>query len=129
MRRLLLLGTIGLVVTFGAVSAHVIPNQAALVAPSQLSQTAFASAQSIESRSTLTNDGEDRATAAELHWVGQTFGEDVVIFVRDVTLLGIATLFLGLGAVCVKAQRQTQLRLLKLDATPRRSSRRALPVL
>jgi len=104
MRRLLLLGTIGLVVTFGAVSAHAMPNQAALVAPSQLVQTATAGAQSIESLSTLTNDGEDRVTATELHWVGQTFGEDVVIFMRDVTLVGIATLFLGLGGVCIKAQ-------------------------
>jgi len=104
MRRLLLLGTIGLVLTFGAVSAQAIPKQAALVVPGQLAQTGFTSAQSIESRSTLTNDGEDQASIVEFHWVGQTFGENVVIFVRDVTLLGIASLIFGLGAVCVKAQ-------------------------
>ncbi len=104
MRRLLLFGTTALVLSLGAVSAEAIPHQAALVTPHQIAQLAFTSAQLIENRSTLTNDGEDQPAIVELRWAGQTFGEDVVIFVRDITLLSIATLFLGLGAVCVKAR-------------------------
>lgn len=89
MLRTLLLGAIGAAIVFGALSAQVTP-----APPVAINQSITA----------IAGPG-DVASMGELHWIGGSFSEDVVILLRDVTLLGIGVLVIGMGAVCVNARR------------------------
>jgi hypothetical protein len=91
MRRLLLLGTIAFVLGLSAASAHGLSDPDSVLAGAS-------------GASTILSDG-DAAPAEELHWIGQTFGEDVVILLRDITLLGVGALVIGVGGVCINARR------------------------
>jgi hypothetical protein len=91
MIRLLLLGSAASVLTPGAASAH-IPSISDSVATTSRMVSAVVS-------------DNEAASHAELHWIGRSFGENVVILLRDVTLLGVGTLLVGVGAVCINARR------------------------
>lgn len=92
MLRTLLLGAVGAVVAFGALSAQMTPKL-----PDAVSEPIV---------ETVSRD--DVASMGELHWIGQSFEEDVVILVRDVTLLGIGALVVGVSAVCINARRSIE---------------------
>ena len=101
MRRLLLLGTAGLILAFGAADGRAIPlnHQAAYVALNQQALTADPFAQSIEGRSAVANDSGDQAHVMGRQRVGPAFRKRVAIIVRNIFLLGITSVVLGLAAV------------------------------
>jgi hypothetical protein len=110
MRNLILLGTIIATLAFGSVSAKSFANPAEIAASNSVGPTAMAAAEIIDSGWASASDIQ--ASAAQLHWVGRSVGENTVIVMRDVTLVAMGALVLGLCAVCAKARR---------DAVPARS--------
>jgi hypothetical protein len=103
MRRLLLFGAALLALAFGVASVHAgAPDeQAAFAALNQPAPTASANAGLIERRAALVYENGDQAHVAERR--GETSRESLATSIRNVILLGIAGLILGLGAVGAKA--------------------------
>jgi len=107
MRALLLLGTIGLGLSFSAGGAYAAPGSYQPLTSfsdiSQQGQSGDPLAQLIEGRSAFTNDSIHRVAVPERYGVDHTFRNDLAIFIRNVILLGLTSLIFGLGAVGVKA--------------------------
>jgi hypothetical protein len=103
MRNLILLGTIIAALAFGSVGSKALGNPAEAAVASGSAPGAVAAAEMIESGWTSANDSQ--ASAAQLHWFGRSVGENIVIVMRDVTLVAMSALVFGLGAVCARARR------------------------
>jgi hypothetical protein len=105
MRKLLLLGTTVLFVSFGAIGAKALsPNeQAADAAVSQRLQTANPAAPLIAERADFAYDSGVQAVVVGRDWDGGTFRKDIKTIGLSAVLLGIAGLVFGLSSVGVKA--------------------------
>jgi hypothetical protein len=103
MRNLILLGTIIAALTFGSVSAKASGSAAEIAVSSSSGPAVVAAAEMIESG--WTSASGLQASAAELQWLGRSLGEDIVIAMRDVTLVVLGALVFGLGAVCARVRR------------------------
>ena len=105
MRKLLLLGTTALVLTFSAANARATApsDEAALVALSQKMRMAFAGDQSLDGGSSFTNEGGAEGPVLVRREVRRSFPEDLATAGRNIALLVISGLVFGLGAVGTKA--------------------------
>jgi hypothetical protein len=107
MRALLLLGTIGLGLSFSAIGACAASaGYQAVTAFSTISQQVQSVdplAHLIEGRSAFTSDSDGRVLATESHSFSGTLREDVGKFVGNAILLGVVALVFGLSAVGAKA--------------------------
>ncbi len=105
MRKLLVLGTIVLFVSFGSAGAQALSpsEQAAYAALSQQLQSANPAAQLVVGRTDFAYDNGVQAPAAARDGDSRTFGKDVKTIALSAILLGIAGLVFGLSSVGVKA--------------------------
>jgi len=98
MRRSLLLPAALLILAMGVASASAASDPMAFALDQQPS-AAFAGAASVAGRAAI----GDRPRAAQHREAVQTFREDLTRAMRNVALLGIASLIFGLGAAGAKA--------------------------
>jgi hypothetical protein len=107
MRRALLLSTTIVFLALGVADARAeAPSDQTI--PAALHQPARPTSRSamlIEGRSAVVYDSGDSAHVVETRAAGQSFPEDALTLMRNVVLLGIASLVLGLGAIGATALR------------------------
>jgi hypothetical protein len=105
MPRPLVFGAAVLLLASGAAGASLAaPTPPAIeVALGQLAPAACAKAELVEGRSAFADDNGEQAHVAEDRPTGQTFRKDLTISMRNIVLLAITSLVLGLGAIGAKA--------------------------
>jgi hypothetical protein len=101
MRRALLLSTSIVLLALGVADARAAApsDQTIPAALHQPARPPSKSAMLIEGRSAVVYDSGDGTHVAESREAGQAVREDALVLMRNVALLGIASLVLGLGAI------------------------------